>query len=136
MKESWFPGKLIVLDQTECDDLLARQEVGRVAWCDTLGPVIHPVNYVVDADGCIRFRVEPRSALARQLELGAMTFQIDEYDSFTQSGWSVLVRGHARYVNPPSAAKAPQPEPWVKGDRSFNVCITPQITTGRRIIPG
>lgn len=135
MKETWFPGKLTTLDEAECRELLARQEIGRVAWCDTLGPVIHPVNYVVDESGEIRFRVEPRSALAHQLDLGALTFQIDDYDAFSQSGWSVLVRGHGRYVNPPSAAVAPQPEPWVAGERTFNVRITPQVITGRRIIP-
>lgn len=135
MKETWFPGKLATLDDAECRELLARQEIGRVAWCDALGPVIYPVNYVVDEHGDIRIRIEPRSALAHQVEMGALTFQIDDYDSFSQSGWSVLVRGHGRYVNPPSAEAAPQPEPWVAGDRTFNVRITPQIITGRRIIP-
>lgn len=135
MKQSWFPGKLTILDEAECRELLARQEVGRVAWCDTFGPVIHPVNYVVDDDGNIRFRTQPHSALARQLGIGTLTFQIDEYDAFTQSGWSVLVRGQARYVNPPSAAEETQSDPWVEGNRTFNVCITPKITTGRRIIP-
>ena len=69
MKETWFPGKLTTLDEAECRELLARQEIGRVAWCDTLGPVIQPVNYVVDEDGDIRFRVEARGALASRFEV-------------------------------------------------------------------
>ena len=36
------------LTKSECFELLARQHVGRVAVVDDQGPVVFPVNYVLD----------------------------------------------------------------------------------------
>lgn len=135
MKETWFPGHLAILDRVECIELLQNTAIGRVAWCDPVGPVVVPVNYVMDGEA-ILFRTSPGSALAHQFDLGSASFQIDAYDEYTQSGWSVLVRGRATYVNPEEAADLDvTPEPWAAGDRTFNVRITPLTISGRRIIP-
>lgn len=135
MKSTWFPGKLIPLNEAECRELLASHDVGRVAWNDALGPVIVPVNYSVGADGDIRFRTEPGSALAMRHDLDALTFQIDEADRFLAAGWSVLVRGTVQHVMTPANDLNDDADPWAGGDRSFHVRLTPRVISGRRIIP-
>lgn len=135
MKDRWFADRLVALDEAECFELLACNEIGRVAWCELTGPVIMPVNYLLDGKA-IRFRTSAGTALARHIELGPATFQIDAFDATQQTGWSVMVQGHARYVSllePATFAKHPQP--WAGGDRRFNVEILPLTVTGRRILP-
>ncbi|MFT4082524.1 MAG: pyridoxamine 5'-phosphate oxidase family protein [Nocardioides sp.] len=135
MRESWFPGRLHVLTESECLELLERTQVGRVAYCDEAFPVILPVNYVMDA-GTVVFRTSPYSMLAQHLYRGHAAFQIDEIDEYTQSGWSVLVRGDATFVESADLPAADtRPAPWVEGARPFHVRITPDEITGRRLVP-
>ena len=64
------------------------------------------------------------------------SFQVDEFDDFNQAGWSVLVRGIARYVGPEELPKyvSDLPTPWPAGERSTYVRITPTAITGRRLL--
>ena len=134
-EERWFPSHLKELDKAECLELLASHQVGRVAYCDDLGPVVLPVNYVVDLD-TVLLRVAPHSTLARNLRSAPASFEIDDFDDFNQSGWSVLVRGDAAYVD---IAELPdedsRPIPWAEGERTFHIRITPHDITGRRLSP-
>jgi hypothetical protein len=63
--ERWFPSHLKELGEPECLELLAEHHVGRVAYCDDLGPVVLPVNYAVD-QGTILIQTPrtPRSQVA------------------------------------------------------------------------
>jgi uncharacterized protein len=132
--ESWFPSHLNELDKAECLELLASHQVGRVAYCDDLGPVVLPVNYVVDLE-TVLLRVSPHSTLARNLRSAPASFEVDEFDDYNQSGWSVLVRGDAAYVD---LAELPdednRPIPWAEGERTFHIRITPHDITGRRLL--
>ena len=134
-EERWFPSHLKELDKAECLELLASHQVGRVAYCDDLGPVVLPVTYVVDVD-TVLFRVSPHSTLARNLRSAPASFEVDDFDDFNQSGWSVLVRGDAAYVD---GAELPgeddRPIPWAEGQRMFHIRITPHDITGRRLLP-
>jgi len=134
-EDRWFPGHLKEIDQAECLELLGRSHVGRVAYCDDDGPVVLPVNHVMDGDAVL-FRTSPHSSLAQHLRAGPAAFQVDEFDEYTQSGWSVLVRGTAEFV---SYDELPDPDarptPWAEGQRTFHVRITPQAITGRRLLP-
>ena len=98
-EERWFPSHLKELDKAECLELLASHQVGRVAYCDDLGPVVLPVNYVVGNVRTVLLRVSPHSTLARNLRSAPASFEVDDFDDFNQSGWSVLVRGDAAYVD-------------------------------------
>jgi nitroimidazol reductase NimA-like FMN-containing flavoprotein (pyridoxamine 5'-phosphate oxidase superfamily) len=132
--ERLFSGQLKELSQEECHERLAQQQVGRVAYCDEEGPVVVPVNYTWDGDGVL-LRVSPHTTLARALRSAPAAFEVDEFDEYTQSGWSVLVRGHAEYVD---AADHPVPErllPWAAGQRGLHVRIPAREITGRRIVP-
>lgn len=133
-EERWFPSHLRPMDQAECLELLAGQTVGRVAYCDDLGPVVLTVNFVLDR-GTVLFQTSPHSTMAAHLRSGPASFQIDDHDEYNQSGWSVLVRGDAEYVDPsdlPEQAK--RPVAWAEGQRTFHIRITPHDITGQRLL--
>jgi len=134
--ERWFPSHLREISETECLDLLANHRVGRVAYCDDLGPVVLPVNYVLD-QGTVLIQISPHSTLARNLRLAPASFQIDDFDDYNRTGWSVLVRGNASHVD---SADLPtndsdRPHAWAEGQRTFHVRITPHDISGRRLLP-
>lgn len=133
--EHWFPSHVTALSEEECWELLAGQEVGRVAYCDDRGPVVIPVNYVLDRQA-ILIRLAPYSRLAVHLEDALVSFQIDDYDSYNQSGWSVLLRGKAVHIDASTLPDAEgQPFPWAEGERNLLVRIRPDEITGRRLLP-
>lgn len=134
--ERWFPSHLREISKPECLELLASHRVGRVAYCDDLGPVVLPVNYALDRE-TILIRTSPHSTLAGHLRSAPASFQIDDFDDFNQSGWSVLVRGDAAYVDPSDlpADDSERPQAWAEGQRSFHVRITPHDISGRRLLP-
>ncbi|QNN51879.1 pyridoxamine 5'-phosphate oxidase family protein [Nocardioides mesophilus] len=132
----WAPGHLNELSAQECWDLLATHEVGRVGFCDGRGAVMLPVNYTVH-DRSVLFRTSPDGLLGQHLRWGYAAFEVDEFDDYTQSGWSVLVRGPSRAADPgelPETDEA-RPVPWAAGDRSLVLRVTPDQVTGRRVMP-
>jgi uncharacterized protein len=134
-EERWFASHLRDIDKAECLALLAGHHVGRVAYCDALGPVVLPVNYVLD-HGTVVFQISPRSTLAQHLKSGPASFQIDDFDDYNQSGWSVLVRGDAAYIDKEDLPDNDDPPvAWAEGQRTFHVRITAHDITGRRLLP-
>ena len=55
-------GRLRELTRSECFELLAGARLGRVAVVDDRGPVVFPVNFVLDRHTVV-FRTEPASFL-------------------------------------------------------------------------
>lgn len=128
-------GRLVELDNRECFELLGGDQVGRVAFCDDLGPLTVPVNYRVHG-GTVLFATSPFNSLARHLRESPMcSFEVDSIDDFTRSGWSVLVRGSAAFVRHPGWTKDEQPDPWPEGSRTLIIRITPSQVSGRRLLP-
>ncbi len=131
--ERWFQGHLAELDRDECLELLASTPVGRVAYCDDEGPVVIPVNHVVEGEDVL-FRISGGSVMARRLGPVA-AFQVDAFDDFRESGWSVLVRGRVSWVDLDGTPDEARPTPWAEGLRDLLVRITPTTITGRRLLP-
>ena len=132
--DRWFPSHLKELTKTECLELLGSHQVGRVAYCDALGPVVLPVNYVLDQD-TILMQISPHSTLGQHLRSGAASFEIDDFDEFNQSGWSVLVRGDATSADPQDLPdEDDRPKAWAEGQRTLHVRITPHDISGRRLL--
>ena len=133
---SWFKGHLVEMSPEECLELLGTKKVGRVAYCAPDGPEVLPLNYVMEGDAVL-FRTSPHSALGQRLRLDVAAFQVDEIDDYTESGWSVLVRGMVTAVEredlPPADKR---PEPWAEGNRPLHLRLTPRTITGRRLLPG
>jgi nitroimidazol reductase NimA-like FMN-containing flavoprotein (pyridoxamine 5'-phosphate oxidase superfamily) len=133
--ERWFPSHLRDIDETECLDLLAAHQVGRVAYCDALGPVVLPVNYALD-QSTILIQISPHSTLAGHLRDAPASFQVDEFDEYTETGWSVLVRGQASYVEHADLpADEDRPHAWAEGQRTLHIRIIPDDISGRRLLP-
>lgn len=133
--EQWFASHIHEIDRVECLELLASHHVGRVAYCDELGPVVLPVNYALDEE-TVLIRVSPHSTLATHLRSGPATFQIDDFEDYNQSGWSVLVRGDAAYVDAQDLPSGDhRPVVWAEGQRTLHVRITPHDISGRRLLP-
>jgi hypothetical protein len=130
-------GRFQELTPGECLGLLRSKRLGRVAY-DDAGPVVLPVHYVIDND-TVLFRTSPYSSLGQNMRTSQAALEVDEIDDETHAGWSVLVRGPARYVEatdlPDTAAR---PTPWreCKEAQSLHVRITPTTISGRRLDRG
>lgn len=127
------------LSKSECFALLARERLGRVAVVDDLGPVVLPVNFVLDRHMVV-FRTDEGTKLAAACRGGRVAFEIDGPDTVARTGWSVLVRGEAIEVTDPGELarmrKLPL-DPWAPGAKTHYVRILPAALTGRRILaPG
>jgi uncharacterized protein len=131
----WTTGRLVDLTPDECERLLATHAVGRIAWNGPLSPTVLPVNFAV-IDSEIWFRTTAHSALSREVDDLPVTFQVDDVDDFTRSGWSVLVRGTARIVYDAARLSRTWPgvETWPSGAHALHVVVEPREITGRRLL--
>jgi hypothetical protein len=91
-----------------------------VAYCDDLGPVVLPVNYVLDND-TVLIQISPHSTLARHLRSRA-SFQIDDFDDYNQTGWSGWCATPAMSTAPSfPVGDTDRPHAWAEGQRTFYV---------------
>ncbi|WP_051552015.1 pyridoxamine 5'-phosphate oxidase family protein [Nocardioides sp. URHA0020] len=131
----WTNGSLVELPRDECERLLGSHAVGRVAWNGAASPHVLPVNFAV-VDDEIWFRTTAHSSLSKEIDDLPVTFQVDDVDEFTRSGWSVLVRGTAHVVY--DATRVPRTWPgletWPAGAHALHVVIEPTAITGRRLL--
>jgi hypothetical protein len=93
------------------------------------------VNYaLLDAD--VVFRTAEGSKLNAALERAVVAFEIDGTDEALQTGWSVLVVGHATTIwklSEIERAKTLDLRPWAPGPRDQFVRVTTGTISGRRI---
>ena len=123
------------LTRSECFELLAGERLGRVAVADDLGPVVFPVNFVLDRHTVV-FRTEAGTKLHAAGRGARVCFEVDHGDAITRTGWSVIVRGEITEVTDRSelARLAALPlQVWAPGVRDRLVRILPAVLTGRRI---
>jgi nitroimidazol reductase NimA-like FMN-containing flavoprotein (pyridoxamine 5'-phosphate oxidase superfamily) len=127
--------QLEVLGEEECWRLLGAHHLGRLALVDAKGPVIVPVNYVLDGEAPV-FRTDPGSKLDAAVEAVAVAFEVDAADEATRTGWSVVVRGALAEVTDPGDLERLRVlplYPWAPGDKARYVWVRPASVTGRRI---
>ena len=132
------PGLVRELTRSECFELLAGGQLGRVAVTDDHGPVVFPVNYVLDRHTVV-FRTEPGTKLQAAGRGGRVCFEADGTDQAARTGWSVIVRGEITEVTDPAelARLRELPlRPWAPGARDRYARILPAVLTGRRITAG
>ena len=135
MTQTWSHGLLRDLSEQDCRRLLDSRSVGRLAFVDDEGPVVLPVNYVSN-EGAVLLRISPHSSIGLHVRDRIVAFEVDDFDEDTRSGWSVLLRGTAGFVDAddlPVGLDA-RPQPWPEGVRSLHVRITPRSVTGRRLV--
>lgn len=115
------------LEESTCLALLGTQHVGRLILPGD-DPHVVVVNFAADGDRLV-FRTEPETTLATLVDGAHVVFEVDMYDHRTQSGWSVVLRGDARCIEP---HESPLPvEPWGPGDKACWVLIEARRVTGR-----
>jgi hypothetical protein len=123
------------LHHDECRKLLAGRHLGRLAIPDFGGPMIFPVNYVVD-QGLVIFRTGPGSKLDAATERESVAFEVDAIDETTRTGWSVVVRGTLADITDPAhleRLRALPLYPWAPGEKARYVRVRPLKISGRRI---
>ncbi|MFC4911969.1 pyridoxamine 5'-phosphate oxidase family protein [Actinomadura gamaensis] len=136
MTEPQGSSTLSELDRDECLRLIAPGGVGRVAYDDGEGPTVTPVNYVLDGETIV-FRTSLAGRLNQNLAgllSGAevrIAFEVDDFDTDRQEGWSVLVRGGARQLDDDESAA--HVKPWPADPRPARIRLTAMDITGRRL---
>ena len=112
---------LEVLSTRECEDLLEAQQFGRLALVAEGSPEIFPINYALDASGCVLFRTAAGTKLAHAVNR-RVVFEVDHIDVGTHTGWSVVVHGVAQHTTA-AVPGARELAPWLP-DKPFTLRIT------------
>jgi nitroimidazol reductase NimA-like FMN-containing flavoprotein (pyridoxamine 5'-phosphate oxidase superfamily) len=129
------------LSEAECLQLVAGQDVGRIAFTGRFGLTVQPVNYRLH-EGSIVFRTDQGGPLDEDLRTGLehgeyqVAFEVDEIKAVTREGWSVLIHGPAHHVTSAEERTAVAESgvaPWAGGSKEQFMRILPTRITGRRI---
>jgi uncharacterized protein len=125
---------VVVLDEEECWELLAGEEMGRLGY--RLVDEIHvvPVNYGLHEGALVVRTAAGNKLLAAELE-SDVGFEIDGFVG-DDIAWSVLVRGHLRRLDEHEARIVADRIPsWVPMLLRYDVLeIVPATLTGRRVL--
>jgi uncharacterized protein len=125
---------LEILPFNMCLRLLASVSVGRVGFFADGEVVILPVSYVVDGQDLV-FRTARGSKLSAAEGRDLVTFEADEYDEQTRSGWSVVVTGRAEVIYEDAEIQRLSRlglHPWVTAmERPFWIRIRANAVSGR-----
>lgn len=128
---------LEVLSNAQCDALLAETQIGRIAFVADGDVVIFPVNYRF-TNHTIVFRTADGTKLEVAANHRPVAFEIDGYDVETKTGWSVLVKGIAKYVMEDEEEEMLADldlRPWAPLTQVRRwVRISPEEITGRKIV--
>ncbi|MEO9223711.1 MAG: pyridoxamine 5'-phosphate oxidase family protein [Acidimicrobiales bacterium] len=129
---------LEILDSAECLRLLRTAKLGRVGVSTGDVPTVLPVNFLLDKD-----RILVRSGRGTKLDAAArealVSFEVDDFDPMTHSGWSVVVMGKASEVTDAEELAALRHAPiprWAPGGETTIIAISTELISGRRIMPG
>ena len=121
----------------ECWRLLAGTQVGRLGVIYDSAPEIYPINHVID-ERTIVFRTDPGNKLHGLVRTPAVCYEVDAIDPAAETGWSVLVKGHAAEVTDPGEQQRLDELPltfWSLGPKEHWIRITADEVTGRRLWP-
>ncbi|MDQ6617848.1 MAG: pyridoxamine 5'-phosphate oxidase family protein [Actinomycetota bacterium] len=124
-----------VLNEEECLTLMRGARIGRVAVCQDGIAAVLPVAYLLVGRDVFFFtgRGTKRDAALRHT---SVTFEVDEFDLGTESGWSVMVVGRAVVASAAATARAEALGlyPWAAGQRHYLVRLRPNLMSGRRLL--
>lgn len=124
-----------VLNEPTCRRLLEIERVGRLGLSVDSLPVILPVNYVVH-NSAIVFRSEDGVKVRAARRRSVACFEVDGFDRFEHSGWSVLATGRLSLI-PDARAEDYRElpvEPWGLSGESHFIELSIELLSGRCII--
>ncbi len=123
------------LSTSTCWALLRSVAVGRLAVHGDDDEIeIFPVNFIVD-QGSVVFRTAEGTKLARSRDRRRAAFEVDDFDFYDGTAWSVVLRGLPSAIEHHDDVVATfdlQLRPWQAGPKPTYVRITPDVVTGRR----
>ena len=122
-------GRVQELTRSECFELLANEHLGRVAVTDDRGPVVFPVNFVLDRHTVV-FRTEAGTKLHAASQGSRVCFEVDGTDLAVHTRWSVIVRGEITEVTDRAELARLRELPlrvWGPGARTHYVRILPAL---------
>jgi nitroimidazol reductase NimA-like FMN-containing flavoprotein (pyridoxamine 5'-phosphate oxidase superfamily) len=139
MKSTEPKGALEEISEMKCLEILGQHSLGRIAIVVDGQPQIFPVNYAMNGR-IIAFCTAAGSKLSHA-PTSKVAFEIDQYDSISGVGWSVMVQGFATdatetFDDVSWAARVVTPRPLAPGAKPYRVAIEPSKITGRRFRPG
>lgn len=122
------------LSLERCEELLTQSPVGRVGFSYAGAQVILPVNYRY-LDGSVVFRTLFGQKMHVAAAENPVAFEIDAWNEFAHTGWSVLVKGRAERIRQYDALEEADdigPQPWADAASDGGwVRIVPEEITGR-----
>lgn len=128
-------GTFEILDVDACLELLATQQVGRLAFLDEGEIVVLPVNYLLDR-GTVLVRTAEGSKLDAAVRGERVAFEVDDVDPIDHTGWSVLVKGRCAEIwegtELDTVRRLPL-ESWAAGEKAHYLTVLPSAITGRRL---
>lgn len=130
-------GGMEVLTFAESLRLMDSVPVGRFAFIDAGEPVVLPVNHRVSGRSIV-FRTTFGAKLDAAVGERPASFETDQFDPDTRTGWSVIARGVAEPVvddDEIAGLEELRLKPWVTAvDRNHWVRLRVNEMTGRRIV--
>ncbi|MGW4804920.1 pyridoxamine 5'-phosphate oxidase family protein [Kitasatospora sp. NPDC004272] len=126
------------LSEAECLRLLGTVPLGRVVYTEHALPAVLPVAFRVAADGRLILALRTGTRVARALDGTVAAFQVDDFDRAGRCGWSVLVHGRAEVVRDTGERALLHSgglRPWIPDPGPEYVAISPELVSGRRILP-
>jgi uncharacterized protein len=126
---------LVVLSRSECVELLAGAQVGRVVFTKRALPAVVPVTFEVRGDAVVMCTASD-TRLASAATRGVLAFEADDIDPSTRTGWSVVITGVAELVDDPLGRARVRSvlRPWAPGRHDVFVRLPLTVVTGRRVL--
>jgi nitroimidazol reductase NimA-like FMN-containing flavoprotein (pyridoxamine 5'-phosphate oxidase superfamily) len=122
------------LSARECWERLRAEPYGRLAVIGPDGPVIYPINAVVD-HATIVFRTTEGTKVEAIRSDPRVAFEVDGWDPTDGVAWSVGLSGMAEEITRMlDAASAVELEvtPWQAGPKPIFIRVTPNSVSGQR----
>ena len=92
------------------------------------------MNYVMDGPDRMLIRSGPGPKLQAAARRAVVTFEVDEIDELSRTGWSVVVTAQASIVSRDDAAQVSRAgQPWASGPRGAVICLQVRRIDGRRL---
>jgi nitroimidazol reductase NimA-like FMN-containing flavoprotein (pyridoxamine 5'-phosphate oxidase superfamily) len=121
------------LSERECWARLRAEAYGRLAVISPDGPVIYPINALVD-HGSIVFRTTEGRKLDSMRADPRVSFEVDGWEPEASMAWSVIVAGNAREVTRMHEGVDVTDlgvTPWQAGSKPTFIRIVPTAISGR-----
>lgn len=127
-------GGLATLSRTQCQRLLGGVTVGRRVFTEHAPLDVCPVNLVLGRDIVVETGPRPKFTAAHRGDVVA--FDVDQVETSSRRGWSVLVVGRAWVITDIDelvAMAGPRRRPWVRGGDERFIRIAGERIGGRRV---